>query len=292
MSERRRDAARGESLSRAFYDIAQVLESAEDSEARVIRVLERLRSLVSYEHCAVLEALPGHETRLITAPGTPPDEHARLMATTAALLGRLIEEHGQASEASSSPGTHLAVPLVGLDEVVGVLFVQGTHRYEERHVRRLSVVAAKLAAYFSMLRAHAREVGRVQQLDEARRAAEAANRAKDEFVALVSHELRTPLNTIMAWVDALRSDETGEAVRAQALEAIERSVRAEAKLIEDLLDLSCIANATLRLNLQAVEPARTCRGCRQGAYRAAASSPSSFGQGRAPCRARCWSRRR
>ena len=256
MSDRRRDAARGESLSRAFYDIAQVLESAEDSEARVIRVLERLRSLVPYEHCAVLEALPGHEPRLITTPGTPPGEHARLTATTSALLGRLIEEHGQGSEAPSSPGTHLAVPLVGLDEVVGVLFVQGTDRvYEGRHVRRLSVVAAKLAAYFSMLRAHAVEAQRARQLDEARRAAEAANRAKDEFVALVSHELRTPLNTIMAWVDALRSDETGEAVRAQALEAIERSVRAEAKLIEDLLDLSCIANATLRLNLRAVEPA-------------------------------------
>jgi signal transduction histidine kinase/ActR/RegA family two-component response regulator len=257
MSDRRRDAARGESLSRAFYDIAQVLESAEDSEARVIRVLERLRSLVPYEQCAVLEALPGHEPRLITAPGTLPNEHARLTATTAALLGRLVEEHGQASEASSSPGTHLAVPLVGLDEVVGVLFVQGTNRvYEGRHVRRLSVVAAKLAAYFSMLRAHARESDRARQLDEARLAAEAANRAKDEFVALVSHELRTPLNTITAWVDALRSHKTDEAGRTRALEAIERSVRAEAKLIEDLLDLSCIANATLRLNLRAVEPAK------------------------------------
>jgi signal transduction histidine kinase/ActR/RegA family two-component response regulator len=256
MSERRRDAASGESLSRAFYDIAQVLESAEDSEARVIRVLERLRSLVPYEHCAVLEAMPGREPRLIIASATLADR-ATLLATTSALLGQLIEEHGQTSEPQSSAGTHLAVPLIGLDEVVGVLFVQGTgHVYEDRHVRRLSVVAAKLAAYFSMLRAHAREAERAHQLDEARRAAEAANRAKDEFVALVSHELRTPLNTIMAWVDALRSDETGEAVRKRALEAIERSVRAEAKLIEDLLDLSCIANATLRLNLRAVEPAK------------------------------------
>jgi signal transduction histidine kinase/ActR/RegA family two-component response regulator len=257
MTERRRDTARGESLSRAFYDIAQVLESADDSEARVIRVLERLRSLVPYEQCAVLEAVPGHEPRLITTPGTPPEEHARLTATTSALLRRLIEEHGQASEASSSPGTHLAVPLVGLDEVVGVLFVQGTDRvYEGRHVRRLSVVAAKLAAYFSMLRAHAREAERARLLDEARQAAEAANRAKDEFVALVSHELRTPLNTIIAWVDALRAKDTSEADRMRAVEAIERSVRAEAKLIEDLLDLSCIANATLRLDLRAVEPAR------------------------------------
>src|SRR6185503_16075701 len=127
--------------------------------------------------------------------------------------------------------------------------------YAERHVRRLSVVAAKLAAYFSMLRAAELDAERTRQLEEARQAAERANRAKDEFLALVSHELRTPLTTILAWADALRSKETGEADRTRAFEAIERSVRAQAKLIEDLLDLSCVTTATLRLNLRAVEPA-------------------------------------
>jgi signal transduction histidine kinase/ActR/RegA family two-component response regulator len=255
MTRKRRDAASGESVSRAFYDIAQILESAEDSEARVIRVLERLRPLVPYVRCAVLEALPGREPHLITPVETTPIERVALMAATTALVGRLTEEHGQASEEPSRQ-KHLAVPLVGLDEVVGVLFVHGADAYEERHVRRLSVVAAKLAAYFSMLRAYVGEAERARQLEEARRIAETANRAKDEFVALVSHELRTPLNTILAWVDALRSKETREADRTRAFEAIERSVRAEAKLIENLLDLSCIANATLRLDLRAVEPAK------------------------------------
>ncbi|MEO8183898.1 MAG: hybrid sensor histidine kinase/response regulator, partial [Deltaproteobacteria bacterium] len=86
-------------------------------------------------------------------------------------------------------------------------------------------------------------------------AAETANRAKDEFLALVSHELRTPLNTILVWADALRSHETPDPDRMRAFEAIVRSVRAEVKLIDDLLDLSCIAQATLRLELHAVEPA-------------------------------------
>ena len=152
---------------------------------------------------------------------------------------------------------HLAVPLIGLDEVVGVLFVRGAESvYDEQHVRALSVVASKLAAYFTMVRACAVEAERMLQLQEARQAAETANRAKDEFLALVSHELRTPLNTILAWADALRSKETGEADRTRAFEAIERSVRAQAKLIEDLLDLSCVTTATLRLDLRAVEPAR------------------------------------
>jgi signal transduction histidine kinase/ActR/RegA family two-component response regulator len=254
---RRGDAARREPLSRVFYDIAQLLESAEDSEARVIRVLEQLRSLVPYEQCAVLDALAGQEPRLVTVPETPPAERASLTATLAAYLGGLVEEHGRAPEAPSKPWLRLAVPLVGLDEVVGVLFVQGTHSaYEERHVRALSVVAAKLAAYFSMLRAFAVDAERIRQLDEARQVAEAANRAKDEFLALVSHELRTPLSTILTWADALRSKATHEADRTRAFEAIERSVRAQAKLIDDLLDLSCVANATLRLELCAVEPGK------------------------------------
>jgi signal transduction histidine kinase/CheY-like chemotaxis protein len=245
------------SHSRAFYDIAQLLESAEHPETRVIQVLERLRSLVPYEHCAVLEAQPGSARRLFTVPGTPPAEREELTATITALLSRLAEEHGK-SEGAPSParGTHLAVPLVGLDEVMGVLFVRSAEvAYEEQHVRALSVVAAELAAYFSMLHTRELEAERMRQLDEARHAAEAANRAKDEFLALVSHELRTPLHTILTWADALRSDETGQGDRTRAFAAIERSVRAQAKLIEDLLDLSGVATASLRLDLQAVEPA-------------------------------------
>ena len=81
MTRRGRAAVRGEPLSRAFYDIAQLLESAEDSEARVIRVLDRLRSIVPYERCAVLQTLPGREPRLLTAPETPTAERAELTAT-------------------------------------------------------------------------------------------------------------------------------------------------------------------------------------------------------------------
>jgi signal transduction histidine kinase/CheY-like chemotaxis protein len=253
-------AADEESLSRAYYDIAQLLESAEDADARVIRVLTRLRSLVPYERCAVLEALPGREPRLIVRPGTPPADRGRLLAMTTALLGRLIADQGLAQGAPSQPVLHIAVPLVGLDEVVGVLFVEDSaNAYLEPHVRRLSVVAAKLAAYFSLLRASALEAERMRQLEEGRRLAEAANRAKDEFLALVSHELRTPLNTILVWADALRSNETRDTERARAFEAIVRSVRAEVGLIDNLLDLSCIANATLRLDRRVLVPAKLIR---------------------------------
>lgn len=248
-----------EPISRAFYDVAQLLESAQDCDARVIRVLERLRALVPYERCAVLEVSPRQTPRLVTLPGIAPSEREGLLVQASALFSRLSEQQGEPAE-PTKPATHLAVPLVGLDEVVGVLLVDSsTNVYNEWHVRRLSVIAAKLAAYFSMFRAIEHEAERARQLDEARQAAESANRAKDEFLALVSHELRTPLNTILVWLEALRSKQTHEADRIRALDAIGRSVRAETRLIEDLLDLSCIAKATLRLDLRAIEPAKLIR---------------------------------
>lgn len=255
MTERSTGVVDEDLLSSVFYDIAQLLESGEDSEARVVRVLQRLRSLVPYARCALLEALPGCAPRLVTLDETPPGERDRLMVVTTALLDRIVVASEHALEPPSAPGLYMAVPLVGLDQVVGVLFVEGA-AYSEAHVRRLSVVAAKLAAYFSLLAAAALEAERSRQLEQARELAETANRAKDVFLALVSHELRAPLNTILVWADALRSSETRDGERLRAFEAIVRSVRAEVRLIEDLLDLSCIANATLRLELRALEPAK------------------------------------
>jgi signal transduction histidine kinase/CheY-like chemotaxis protein len=246
-----------ESPSQAFYDIAQLLESAEDSEARVMRVLARLRSLVPYQRCAVLDAPMGSEARLIAPPETTLVARAMLQATTQALFRRLVDEPGRSAEASTLSGMHLAVPLVGLDSVVGVLLVERSEgEYDEQHLRALSVVAAKLAAYFSMLHAFKREAARTAELAHAKLAAEAADRAKDEFLALVSHELRTPLHSILAWSDALRCNDTPAAERLRAVNAIERAVRAQAKLVADLLDLAGIAAATLRLELHSVDPAQ------------------------------------
>jgi signal transduction histidine kinase/ActR/RegA family two-component response regulator len=81
---------------------------------------------------------------------------------------------------------------------------------------------------------------------------EAANRAKDEFLALVSHELRTPLSAMLLWLRMLRTKKLDEAATAAALEKVERSANAQAKLIEDLLDVSRITTGKLRLNMRPV----------------------------------------
>src|SRR5205085_12304036 len=143
-------------------------------------VLEQLAVLVPYEHCAVLEAVPGHEPRFLSAPQTAEAEQAALEAEMRVLLKGLVE--GQPALSPASPGRRLVVPLLALDQIGGVLLVERADAYDEQHVQALVVVAAQLAAYFSMRHASTREQQRVVELAEARLAAETADRAKDEFL--------------------------------------------------------------------------------------------------------------
>ena len=86
----------------------------------------------------------------------------------------------------------------------------------------------------------------------ARRDAQRANRAKDEFLATLSHELRTPLNAILGWTSLLASGQLDAAAARKALGSIDRNTRAQAQLIEDLLDISRIVTGKLRLDMQTV----------------------------------------
>jgi PAS domain S-box-containing protein len=87
----------------------------------------------------------------------------------------------------------------------------------------------------------------------ARAAAEAANRAKDEFLATVSHELRTPLNAVFGWARMLQAAELDEQARQRALAAIVRGAAAQVRLVDDLLDVSRMVSGNLKLDLRLVD---------------------------------------
>lgn len=89
----------------------------------------------------------------------------------------------------------------------------------------------------------------------ARREAEDANRSKDDFLATVSHELRTPLTAVLGWAHMLRADQVPADRMAHGLAVIERSARAQSRLIEDLLDVSRIASNRLRMAREPVKMA-------------------------------------
>ena len=82
---------------------------------------------------------------------------------------------------------------------------------------------------------------------------ECADRAKDVFIAQVSHELRTPLNAIQGWAYVLRTNPTDEVRRAHAVEVIERNVKAQSQLVEDLIDVSRIVSGKLAMEVTPVD---------------------------------------
>ncbi len=86
-----------------------------------------------------------------------------------------------------------------------------------------------------------------EALRHAREDAERANRAKDDFLATVSHELRSPLQGILGWLSLLKQGRLDPAQTARAFESIERSVRLQAELVHDLVDVSRIAGGKVEL---------------------------------------------
>ena len=155
--------------------------------------------------------------------------------------------------ASDSRCSFAAVPLVVRGEVLGVLAV-GTR--EGLDVPESLKTVANLLS-LGLFRARAEEE-RLVLLDRERNAraeAEAANRSKDDFLAMVSHELRTPLNAITGWTSMLLSGGLDPSRTRRAYETIDRNARAQAQLIDDLLDIGRITSGSLRLSEGSVDVA-------------------------------------
>jgi signal transduction histidine kinase/ActR/RegA family two-component response regulator len=162
-------------------------------------------------------------------------EQRRLLAT------RRAEEH---EARTTSEGVLIGTILLSLIFVGAAAWI--SRRFDERR-RQLEREIAE--------RRRAEEYREALLVSErtARAEAERATRLKDEFVATLSHELRTPLNAIVGWASILRSDRRPTSV-AQGMEVIERNAKAQAQMIEDLLDMSRIVSGKLRIDLQLIDP--------------------------------------
>jgi len=104
-----------------------------------------------------------------------------------------------------------------------------------------------------------RDITQLRQTEAAFVEAEAANRTKDEFLAMLSHELRTPLNPILGWTKLLRTRSFPAEKAQAALEIIDRNAQRQAQLVEDLLDVSQMMRGQLKLamaQVSLVEPIR------------------------------------
>jgi PAS domain S-box-containing protein len=140
--------------------------------------------------------------------------------------------------------------LVLVREADGATLVLETNR-DIGDRRRMEEARTLLLAQEQAAREEAEK--RAEREQAARGEAEAANRAKDDFLAVLSHELRSPLNSMVGWIRLLRAGRLDPARTAHALEVIERSVAHQSRLITDLLDISRIVIGTMRLDMRVVD---------------------------------------
>ncbi|OUL35801.1 PAS domain S-box protein [Nostoc sp. 106C] len=142
----------------------------------------------------------------------------------------------------------MTVPLKTQARILGVItFIsaESGQRYNQSNLQ----LAQELARRASLAIDNA-QLYLLAQRDRAK--AEAANRIKDEFLAVLSHELRSPLNPILGWTKMLRGKRLDAAKTDLALETIERNAKLQAQLIEDLLDVSRILQGKMTLNVAPV----------------------------------------
>jgi PAS domain S-box-containing protein len=160
--------------------------------------------------------------------------------------------------------SYLAVPVVAHSgEVLGTMFFGHPEPavFTERTERIVRGIAAQAAVAIDNARLYeaarqAAEERKVLLENErlARAEAERTSQMKDEFLATLSHELRTPLSAILGWAQVLRRGGRDQNDLAKGLQTIERNARAQAQLIEDLLDMSRITSGKVLLDMQVVTP--------------------------------------
>ena len=207
-----------------------------------------------------------------------------LLCARAATTGDLVavdRSAWTATDVTAGPwpepiGRLVVAPLVAGTTTLGFLVAGLSPRraFDDAYADFLRRIAATVGGALAMTRtleveryratsglAHAEEklAAMLERERMARAEAEAANRSKDDFIAVLSHELRSPLNAILGWARLLNTTETDAAARRRAIDTIERNASLQAQLIDDLLDISRIVAGKLVLDTAPVDLARIAR---------------------------------
>jgi signal transduction histidine kinase/ActR/RegA family two-component response regulator len=167
---------------------------------------------------------------------------SRLRAQAAVTAALLMVTMAVALVLSSQLQDLVSGPILQLAQTAADVSARGDYS-----VRARKVTDDELGA---LVDAFNRMLVQIQQRESELRE---ANRLKDEFLATLSHELRTPLNAILGWTKLLRSRALPVGSFDRALEKIDRNAQAQARLVEDLLEVSRITTGKLRLDLRNVD---------------------------------------
>jgi signal transduction histidine kinase len=235
-------------------DLAHALESGQDAEARLRRALTALGRLIPLDRCALVNAATGDAPRFLLEPTLPEPDRGRLEAKAEALLAAILDRAPDAfGPITDGAGSHLAVPLVAIDEVAGVLLVERDgDAYAEQDLQLLSVVASMLGAYVASLRLHAEERRVAQELRDgiARRT---------HFLGMLSHELRNPLAPIGNALQVLDHLTPGSEKAQHMRAVIGRQFRHLTRLVDDLLDATRLASGKVQVRRARIDLAEVIR---------------------------------
>ncbi|GAB1596661.1 ATP-binding protein [Lysobacter sp. PAGU 2638] len=156
--------------------------------------------------------------------------------------------------------SYLAVPVKSdTGDVLGGLFFGHEQRgvFTVEHMRTVESIAALASVGMSRVRLFRAAQDDAREMERLYQDAVRAGRMKDQFLATISHELRTPLTSILGWSDMLASGRLSPDMTERAVATIDRNARAQAQIVEDLLDISRIVSGKLRLavrDVDAVQP--------------------------------------
>ncbi|HXH82260.1 MAG TPA: PAS domain S-box protein, partial [Candidatus Tectomicrobia bacterium] len=262
-TEARDEAQRSAELIRRLQRVTDAALAQLPFDDLLHELLVRVRDIVRTDTAAVLLLEPGGQWLVARAAAGLEDEVTQLVRIPigAGFAGRIaaearpvviddIDHANLINPILKQKGIRslLGVPLMVEGRVIGVLHVGAltARRFTAADAELLQLVADRVALAIEHTRVHEAE-------RRARAEAEAANRAKDDFLATLSHELRTPLNAILGWARMLREGKLDPPQTARALEVIERNALAQTQLISDLLDVSRIITGRVRLDVQSVD---------------------------------------
>ena len=233
------------------YWLAAIIESADD--AIISKTLEGI--ITSWNAGAqrifgytAEEAIGKPVTMLI--PLDHPDEEPTILARLR--KGERIEHYETVRVRKD--GRHIDIsltvsPIKGPNgQIVGASKI-ARDITDQRNARK-----ALDAAYAAANRARSEAEQAAAEKERLYQKAEESSRLKEEFLATISHELRTPLSAILGWTRMLRLGQLSEEDHVKALDTIERNARAQAQLIDDLLDVSRIVTGKLRMDVRPSDP--------------------------------------
>jgi signal transduction histidine kinase/DNA-binding response OmpR family regulator len=245
------EAAERQQEAEAVADVARSINASLDLPTILRQVAEAARTLCRSDAAQV--ALWDAQTAAMVMrhhvghPPDPPGGSGTVEPGQGA--GRRVLASGRPFRADAgADGAVLAVPIKAGTQVEGFLCVlnHAVRPFGERDEGVLVRLAEHAAVAIRNSRLFARE-------QAARAEAQAANRTKDEFLATVSHELRTPLTAMLGWLRVLQAAALDDATRARAFDAITRNARAQARLVDDLLDMSQITSGRVPLDIRPVD---------------------------------------